>query len=915
MTESSVAHHLPVQLTSFVGRRTEIAEVGDLLAEHRLVTLTGAGGVGKTRLAVQLSSELTGGFGDGVWFVDLAPVADAAVLALTVAASLGLPDQPGRLTTDVLLRFLGERAVLLVLDNCEQLLDACAALSVELLTGCPQLTILATSREPLGVPGELTWPVPSLSIADEATELFADRARHARPDFRLGEDNTIMVTEICARLDGIPLAIELAAARVRSLSLAQVVDGLHDRFRLLTGGARTALARHQTLRASVDWSHALLTETERVLFRRLGVFTGGFDLDAADAVGASTQTERHQLLDQLAQLVDKSLVLAEDHRGEMRYRLLETVRQYAIEKLEDSGEADAISSRHSDYYSATAALLASQGPGGTRQLIDWAETEIDNLRATYAWSRQTHDAEAALQLVSSLQQFWLARGRMREGLAGFDAVLDDERDNVRDTAPAAWVGAVADSGMLSALSLGASEARFGVASSARLELAEQALSTCRQLGDSALLGRILTACGLLAVYDTQVAAEQYFAEAIDVARACDDRWTLCQIRGYQAFTAMVAGDPVACQAAAEEGLEVAEALGERFMAGWSRGVLGAALYLQGDFGGCYQVLRPLAEQPEAGRDLHNAIVAHGARCFALSHQGKVAEAVAAADAGLKAEQAAGGLYEDIVYTAFATADLAGGDAVAAREAADTSWRCTVADRELFMRCYNPKAEVLLALGDLAEARRWADDTVAVVPGCHRGVVLTVRANIAIAQGEREQAECDAHEALAVAARTRGYLRLPDTLECLARLRAHDGNHQTAARLFGAADAMRQRNGQVRLGVYQAGYDAALGDVRNTLGQQKFDIAWGEGTALSTDEAIGYAQRGRGQRKRPGSGWEALTPTERDVVRLVSKGLANSEIASRLFVSPRTVQTHLRSVYAKLGLTSRVALVQEAARHN
>ena len=280
---------------------------------------------------------------------------------MTVARTLGLPDQPGRSTMDLLLQFFSEKEILLLLDNCEHLLDACGTLVVELLEACPQLTILGTSREPLGVPGELSWRVPSLPLADEAVELFADRARRARPNFVVGEDNAALVQEICERLDGMPLAIELAAARIRALSLKQIADSLHDRFRLLTGGARTAVRRQQTLRASVDWSHALLTEPERVLFRRLAGFAGGFDFDAAQAVGADSDVERYQLLDQLSLLVDKSLVVAEDSGVGMRYRLLETVRQYAQEKLGESGEADEVRTRHRDYYTAMAAELEALG--------------------------------------------------------------------------------------------------------------------------------------------------------------------------------------------------------------------------------------------------------------------------------------------------------------------------------------------------------------------------------------------------------------------------------------------------------------------------------------------------------------------------------------------------------------------------
>ena len=310
--ETTVSRTLPAQLTSFVGRQAEMSNLRHALAGNRLVTLTGAGGVGKTRLAVQVAADLASDFADGVWYVDLAPITVPEVVPLTVARALGLPDQPGRSTIDTLLRFVRDRQMLVVLDNCEHLLEASAAVVVELLGGAPGLKLLATSREPLLVTGEATWQVPSLSLGDDAVELFSDRARLAQADFTLTDENTTAVAEICHRLDGMPLAIELAAARVRALSLTDIVDSLHDRFRLLTGGSRTAVRRQQTLRASMDWSHALLTDTERILFRRLAVFLGGFDLDAARAVTGADQLQRYQVLDQLTLLVDKSLVVAEN---------------------------------------------------------------------------------------------------------------------------------------------------------------------------------------------------------------------------------------------------------------------------------------------------------------------------------------------------------------------------------------------------------------------------------------------------------------------------------------------------------------------------------------------------------------------------------------------------------------------------
>ena len=302
-----------------------------------------------------------------------APITDPDVVPTAVARALGLPDQPGRSTIDTLTRFMAARQMLVVLDNCEHLLDASAALINDLLAASSSLTLLATSREPIGVAGEVSWRVPSLSLDAEAIELFTDRARHARPDFAVSAENAATVGEICRRLDGVPLAIELAAARVRSLSLAEILDSLHDRFRLLTGGARTAVRRQQTLRASVDWSHALLTESERVLFRRLAVFFGGFDLDAAQAIAGIGDVERYQTLDVLTLLVDKSLVVADDTGTRTRYRLLETVRQYALEKLGESGEADVVRARHRDHYTSMAAALDAPAGADHEQRLEQAE--------------------------------------------------------------------------------------------------------------------------------------------------------------------------------------------------------------------------------------------------------------------------------------------------------------------------------------------------------------------------------------------------------------------------------------------------------------------------------------------------------------------------------------------------------------
>ena len=895
-----VSQRLPVQLTSFVGRDAQMAQVRELLIESRLLTLTGAGGAGKTRLAIQLAAQLTGEFGDGVWYVDLAPITDPEVVPITVARALGLPDQPGRSTMDTLTRFVADHQMLIVLDNCEHLLDASAVLVNALLAAAVGLTLLTTSREPIGVAGEVSWRVPSLSLADEALELFTDRARRARPDFTLSDDNAATVGEICSRLDGLPLAIELAAARVRALSLAEILDSLHDRFRLLTGGARTAVRRQQTLRASVDWSHALLTEPERVLFRRLAVFLGGFDLDAAQAVAGSGEVERYQVLDQLSLLVDKSLVVADDSRGRTRYRLLETVRQYAQEKLGESGEADVVRSRHRDYYTAMAAPLDAPAGSDYEQRLDQANIEIDNLRAAFGWSRENSDAELALVLASSLQPLWLARGRVREGLTWFDSVLTQEVAREAEVAAAVRARALADTAVLY-LSSGAADS---------LGRAQQALALAREIDDPAVLARALTACGFTAAYNAELAGA-YFAEAIELVRELHDRWRLSQILAWQANAAIAAGDPIAARVAAEEGRDLAEAIGDGFDSRHCRICLGVVQIWQGDLAGAVAQLRAVAAEAKTAHDGISEAISLGHQGTALAWQGETDAARAAADASLEFASEFGGLTASVSYFASGNAALAAGDVETALEATAAAWEhgSFAPGMAVHLRPYI--AQAALAAGDLIAARRWADDAVTTATGWAPLIrALTTRARVAIAQGEFEQAQRDAHDALA----TVPYAGTSDTLECLAALAVDAGSHRDAARLFGAADAIRQHTGVVRFKVWDAGYEASVAALRDVMGEKDFESTRAEGAALSTAEAIAYARRGRGERKRPASGWGSLTPTELDVVRLVSEGLANNDIAARLFVSPRTVQTHLTHVYTKLGLSSRVQLVQEAARH-
>jgi predicted ATPase/class 3 adenylate cyclase/DNA-binding CsgD family transcriptional regulator len=897
-SKTTRSHNLPAQLTSFVGRQAEMDELGRSLSDNRFVTLTGAGGAGKTRLAIEVASRLTTEFDDGVCYVELAPITDPALVQVAVARALGLRDEPGRSALDSVARFVDDRRILMVLDNCEHVLDAVADLTTTLLSACAQLSLLTTSREPIGLAGEVIYRVPSLSLDDEAIELFADRARRARPALTLTDENARAIAEICHRLDGVPLAIELAAARVRALSLEEILDGLHDRFRLLTGGSRGAVRRQQTLRASVDWSHALLTEPERVLLRQLAVFMGGFDIVAAEAI-AGGDVERHQVIDLITLLVDKSLVNAEYTSGPTRYRLLETVRQYALEKLGDSGEADVVRTRHRDHYNAAAAKLDAPRVTDIDRRVDWADGEIDNLRGAFTWSLELSQIDRALELASALHPLWVTKGRFTEGLSWFDTVLNGTGHTLQ---PALRGLAMADQAALDAY-----------AGAVSLELAQQALAIARDIGDQKLTVRALTACAGQAVYRTDI-IQRYLDEGIDLARKSGEGWWLRQLLGWRAFNGNATGDLGVPLMAAEEGCALADAAGDGFHGRIFRLWLALAKTCLGDLAEGNPGLRRVLEDADAAHDPVTRALCLITLSFGLTYQGEFDAARVTAEESIAAGAAIGGYNLDNAYAVLGLAAFAAGDLAEARIACEKALHHQVPEREPLTLSLAPLAEVATACGDPTEARRWADTVVSKTSYWHLMRALGTRARVALAQGEPQQAERDVYDALAMVTDMQAHLMTPDLLETRAVLTARTGGHSEAARLFGAAHAMRLRIGVVRFKIDEGDYVHDVEDVRTALGDSDFEAAWDQGAALSTEEALAYAQRGRGERKRPDSGWESLTPTERDVVKLVSEGLANADVAKRLFISPRTVQTHLTHVYAKLGLTSRVQLVQEAARH-
>ena len=437
-------HNLAIQLTSFIGREEEIADIIRLLESAHLLTLIGPGGTGKTRLSIQVANEVLQQYPDGVWLVELAPILDPLLVPRTTAIAVGQRDEPQLPVTDMLCDYLFNKKMLIILDNCEHLVDACAQMTERILQTASNVKVLASSREALGIAGEVTYGVPPLKIPDlsdlppldslsqyEAVKLFVDRAASAVPDFKVTKENAPTLARICHRLDGIPLAIELAAAKIRVLSAEQIVRRLDDRFKLLTGGNRTALKRHQTLRAAIDWSYNLLPPKEQLLFRRLSVFVGGWTLGAAESVCGDEEEQgtvmSDEILNLLEQLISKSLASKEEAHGRPRFRMLETIRQYAKEKLVEAGESDALHDKHLEFF-----LDLAESAGSylrKAEQVEWLQQldpEIENLRAALDWAMESPSAEIPLRLTGALGTFWELRDFWLEDARWLDQALNKE---------------------------------------------------------------------------------------------------------------------------------------------------------------------------------------------------------------------------------------------------------------------------------------------------------------------------------------------------------------------------------------------------------------------------------------------------------------------------------------------------------
>jgi non-specific serine/threonine protein kinase len=584
-----IRHNLPVSLTSFVGRELEIGEVHRLLTTGRLVTLTGPGGCGKTRLAIQAAFPLVAEYAAGAWLAELAPVSNPALVPQSVATALGVREEPDKPLVKTLAGHLRSKAMLLLLDNCEHLVKASAKLAEALLHACPQLRILATSREALGIEGEVAFSVPPLSLPEaspntsfatlmqaEAVRLFADRAATAMPEFAVLPHNIGAVVQICARLDGIPLAIELAAARVKALTIEQVAVRLDDRFSLLTGGSRTALPRHHTLRAMIDWSHNLLAEDERGLLRRLSVFVGGCTLEAAEAVCADPSPQGIQpaaVLDLLAQLVNKSLVIAHrEPEQQARYRLLETIREYALERLAQSGELEALRRRHAEYFLAWAEQHERETV--TAEMASWyrsLEPEHSNCLHALDWGLES-GIEIGLRLVRALWWVWYHLAYFSEGRRWFGHAigLADPIEYRKERAQLLYVGAF----------MARAQGDYAPARAWN----DECVAIWRELGGGRPLGQALMASARLAIAQGDLAtARRQFEESVAISREVGDTYTLALAIANQGIAASIEGDHVTARSYLDESAAICRERGDRVCMTVPLGYSGFVAARQGDY--------------------------------------------------------------------------------------------------------------------------------------------------------------------------------------------------------------------------------------------------------------------------------------------------------------------------------------------
>ena len=892
----AVPNNLPTELSTFVGRQTEIASLCALMKGNRLVTITGSGGAGKTRLAQQAAAQVTDDHPDGTWWIELAPI-DASQVRSKVAAAVSITE-PARLVE----RLAGR--MLLVLDNCEHVLDTVAPLAHQILAACPDVSVLATSRSPLDVPGEVTWRVPPLAVPNgketvsierlaqfDAVQLFVDRARRARPNFVLTNDNGPSVAELCSRLDGIPLAIELAAARAKSLTAEQILSGLADALRLLTGGSRLVMPRQQTLEASIAWSHELLGDRERMLFRRLAAFAGGWDLEAAEAICADSALPAMAVLDCLEHLIDQSLVRVDEARGAARYEMLETVRQFAARLLADhADEAHALPERHGDWY---ARLAAEVGPLVETREQDAAVAALaadrSNLAAALRRLQMREDGDKLGRMVVDCSAFWDVSDTPAEGRTWTTAALDvlGERNDA----------------LAARLLEGRARMIQRMGTMHPTEDLDRALAIAERTGDRRTAGRVRVMLAQTVGLLDLAAAIQLIRSGIEDSRAAEDHFNVVLAAYKQAWLHLFRGEDRQLREVVAAGEPLIRGFGVRTLlhqlnsyrcAVWMHEADHQHMALMGD---------PASEsfvRAEATRLLGQVLFTgdHGDEGPSTAHLEERTRYY------LRIEN----------HYLVMTSAIALIVALRIRDRNDEA--CEAADRG---RALLPRlalwpsfgAVCALAAGDLDRARAYLATYQSMAASA--GLNVRLEANVAEVllarhDGELATAETVVHERLALAVE-HGYVReIVDSLELLAGLAVAQGSWVNGARLAGAAFEQRETHPlRARIEPIRSILAADVATARSALGDSAFDSAFAEGRRLTRDDAVAYAQRMRGERARPTLGWRSLTPTERRVADLARLGRSNAAIAVELLMGAETVKTHLSRIYAKLGFANRTQL--------
>ncbi len=796
-----------LQLTSFVGRDREMAEIRTQLEAARLLTLLGPGGTGKTRLALQVGGDLLERFPKGVWLVELAPLADADLVVQSVATVFNVREAAGRPLLDSLIDYLKPRDLLLILDNCEHLIAAAANLAGALLRGCPHLRVLATSREPLGVAGEAAYRVPPLSRPDparvlsaaqlgefEASQLFIERAVLSNPQFAVTDRIAPAVARVVHRLDGIPLAIELAAARTKVLSVDQIATRLDDRFRLLTAGARTSLPHHQTLRAAIDWSYDLLSVPERTLFRRLSVFAGGFSLEATEAICAGSEIDETDVLDLLARLVDKSLVITEELDGDVRYRMLETIRAYSRERLMQSGEEDTVRSQHVQWY----LRLAEEAEPALRgsELLAWLnrlEIEHDNFRVALDHSRTAEgQKESGLRLAGALTRFWARRGFLSEGRDWLETAIA----LYPEAPPAARAKALHGAGYL-----GLEQGDYARAQAR----CEESLQLYRSIGDDFGVALSLNVLGNVARNLGQSdQAVRLLEESVSLSRAHDFPWALALALSNLAVTARRQRDLARAKRLLEESLALWRQLGDK----WGLAAALAHLGLVASYAGDYDRARALLNESLALRrelgDRRNIAASLNSLGTAALMQGDFAQARPLFEETLP-------LFKELGdKTNFAAALTNLGISVA--QNGELPRAAAVLEESLALfRGMGDKLNIAHALGFLA-----------VVAGL---------------EGELAHAAGLHREALQIYGEQGDRFGVGESLVGVAAIALASGSLIDAARMLAAAEALHEGLGISIPPWVRPRYDQTLKEVEERLGETGLVTARAEGRALPFDQVV------------------------------------------------------------------------------